>query len=77
MVCLLRQKFKKLRFQMIDDNDDLALTHDGFKLLRLDQAMDLGFYTADHLAMWVKKHEEYEETHGPIYGKRIKGEVKS
>jgi hypothetical protein len=41
--------------------------HSGFKLLRMDQEMDLGFFTESYMKAWIKKIDEYEETYGQYY----------
>ena len=49
---------------MMLGRDDESLTHDGFRLLREDQKMDLGFYTSAQLAEWLEKHKRFEGEHG-------------
>lgn len=43
------------------------LLHPGFRLLRQDQEMDLGFFKEENMGAWVKRIEEYESEHGVIY----------
>ncbi len=47
-------------------HDDLDRTHPGFALLRMDQDMDLGFFTEEQLGKWVRDIDEHESAHGPI-----------
>jgi hypothetical protein len=41
--------------------------HPGFRLLRQDQEMDLGFFTGKNLNVWIKRIEDHEAEHGIIY----------
>lgn len=43
------------------------LLHPGFKMLRVDQEMDLGFFSETNMGAWVARIEEYERIHGIIY----------
>jgi hypothetical protein len=46
--------------------DKPELCHPGFRLLRQDQHMDLGFFTEEQLQSFVKQQEEYERVYGPM-----------
>jgi hypothetical protein len=46
--------------------DDESLCHPGFRLLRLDQHMDLGFMTEQQIDKFVREVEEWEEKMGPL-----------
>jgi hypothetical protein len=48
-------------------HDDLSVTHDGFKVLRMDQEMDLGFFTEEQIQKWVQQVQEGEALNGPLY----------
>jgi hypothetical protein len=41
-------------------HDDESICHRGFRLLREDQEMDLGFFTEQQLEEFVKQNEEVE-----------------
>lgn len=47
-------------------HDDEALCHDGFRLLRENQHLDLGFFTQEQIDNFVAKNDELERTHGPL-----------
>jgi len=47
--------------------DDSTLLHDGFRILREDQHMDMGFFTDNHIKQWVIDLDEYESINGSIY----------
>jgi hypothetical protein len=47
--------------------DKAESAHEGFKLLREDQEMNLVFFTEENLRAWVKKIEDDEAAHGLIY----------
>lgn len=53
------------------EEDMERLLHPGFKLLRMYQEMDLGFFAEPNMKAWVQKIEEYEETYGEYYDKTI------
>ena len=38
----------------------------GFRILREDQEMDLGFYTEENIGQWLKRIEDYEAQHGVV-----------
>ncbi len=40
--------------------------HAGFKLLREDQEMDLGFFNKENLDVWYRKIQDHEAKHGII-----------
>ncbi|MGH9326519.1 MAG: DUF3800 domain-containing protein [Terriglobia bacterium] len=46
--------------------DDLSLCHPGFRLLREDQEMDLGFMTERQINRFVEKVTEWEKKTGPL-----------
>jgi len=46
--------------------DDPSICHPGFRLLREDQEMDLGFFTQDQINNFVKQNEETEAEFGPL-----------
>ena len=45
-------------------HDDISLCHDGFKQLRINQEMDLGFFNEDQIEKFVKRNTEWEEQAG-------------
>jgi hypothetical protein len=47
--------------------DDSTFLHDGFRVLREDQQMDMGFFTDNHIEQWVIDLDDYESTNGSIY----------
>jgi hypothetical protein len=47
-------------------HDDLSITHPRFSKLRVDQNMDLGFFTENQLRLWVKQIEDEEAKRGPF-----------
>jgi hypothetical protein len=51
------------------ETEELAekLLHPGFRILRQDQEMDLGFFSDENMGAWVKRIENYEAEHGVIY----------
>jgi hypothetical protein len=40
--------------------------HSGFKILRLDQEMDIGFFSESNINDWLKRIETIEAEHGII-----------
>jgi len=46
-------------------HDTLDVLHHGFRVLREDQEMDLGFFTEEQVQKWVKRIDEDELTNGP------------
>jgi len=47
-------------------HDDVSLCHPGFAMLRENQEVDLGFFTAEQIQKFVKQNEELEKEHGPL-----------
>jgi hypothetical protein len=48
-------------------HDSLELTHPGFAALRVDQDMDLGFFSDKAIKDWVKDIEQHEAVRGKFY----------
>jgi Protein of unknown function (DUF3800) len=44
--------------------DEIGREHEGFRILREDQVMELAFLTEKNLKDWVKKIEDWEREHG-------------
>jgi len=44
-----------------------SVLHPGFRILREDQEMDLGFFTEHNLGQWLQRIEKYEAEHGVIF----------
>lgn len=51
-----------------DETEELAekLLHPGFRILRQDQEIDLGFFSQENFDVWLKKIEDYDAEHGVI-----------
>jgi hypothetical protein len=47
-------------------HDDVSLCHPGFRVLRENQEVDLGFFTEDQIAKFVKQNDELEAAMGPL-----------
>ncbi len=47
-------------------HDDNSLLHDGFRVLRADQEMDLGFFNEEQIQAFVKLNDEEEIKRGPL-----------
>lgn len=47
--------------------DSHDVLHPGFRILREDQEMDLGFFSESTIKKWVERIEKYESEHGVIY----------
>ncbi|HUY12755.1 MAG TPA: DUF3800 domain-containing protein [Terriglobia bacterium] len=50
----------------LHDQDDLSLCHPGFRMLREDQEMDLGFMTEEQITRFVEKVDAWEKSIGPL-----------
>lgn len=50
-----------------ETQENMKQLHPGFRLLRQDQEMNLGFFSETNMAAWTARIEKYETEHGVIY----------